>query len=127
MITLLCAYCTTSEAFKILEAQTLINRTLPTHCFANKLAERGVSDGWINRLQGANERLSIRFYFEDNKVVGWTYAGDTNINLNRKFHSQFSACKTASNVVHELTHTLGYQHKSDVAYAANYAFEACCL
>lgn len=126
MITLLCAYCTTVEAFKILDAQTLMNRVVPTHCFANKLAERGVSDEWINRLQGANERLSIRFYFEDSKVVGWTYARDTNINLNRKFHDKFSACKTASNVTHELVHTLGFVHKVDVAYAANYAFEACC-
>lgn len=127
MIVLACVLCTTPEAFKIHEAQTLLNRVLPSACFANKLAEQKISDYWINQLQGANERLSIRFYRDDaSSVVGYTYKWDTNFYLNRKFHDRYNACQSGSNVAHELTHTLGYVHKADVGYAVNYAFESCC-
>lgn len=126
MITLLCAYCTTAEAFRILDSQKTLNDVLQTRCFADHMSEQGVSNDWTRALQTANKRLVIRFYYEDSKVVGWTYAGDPNINLNRKFHDTFSTCEQASNIAHELAHTLGYMHMADVAYATNYAFERCC-
>jgi len=126
MILLACMLCTGAEAQKIHLAQTLINKTLPTACFANKMAEVGVSDYWINQLQGADKRLEIRFYREESQTVGWTYLNDNKINLNRKFHDGYTACQSGSNIAHELAHTLGYAHFVDVAYATNYAFSACC-
>ena len=126
MILLACMICLPFEKDRIEFEQPLINRTVQTHCFANALADQGVSDFWINQLQGYDDRLNIYFYREDTNTVGRTNLGSKNIELNRKFHDRYNLCQTGSNIVHELTHTLGFAHFIDVAYAANYAFEKCC-
>jgi len=127
MITLACMLCTTPEAFKLLGVQPLINRVVQSQCFADNMYARGVGDVWIDKLKNANVRLPVYFYIQDSNVVGYMNPGSDNIYLNRKFHNFFSRCKTGSNITHELTHVLGFRHKADVAYAANYAFEACCV
>lgn len=146
MILLACVMCLPYEAERIPYVQPLLNRTVQTHCFANALARQGVSDYWINQIQGAHENLRIHFYREQSNVVGWTYLWDSKVHLNRKFHDSYNLCQTGSNVAHELTHVLGYAHansltadkqlqidgyfmfapSNDVAYATNRAFEACC-
>lgn len=127
MITLACMLCTTPEAFKLLDVQPLINRVVQSQCFANNMYAQGVSDVWIDKLKNANVRLPVYFYTQDTTTVGYMNPGSNNIYLNRKFHNVFTRCKTGSNITHELTHVLGFRHKADVAYAANYAFEACCV
>lgn len=146
MILLACALCTAFESQRMEYVEPLLNRTIQTHCFANKLAERGVSDYWINQIQGADTKLSMYFYRDTSSTVGWTYLWDSKVHLNRKFHDKYNLCQTASNIAHELTHTLGYAHpgsfvggkqiqvdgysffaaSNDVAYNVNYAFETCC-
>jgi len=133
MITLACILCTTPEAFKIHDAQSLINRVVQTQCFTNEMYAQGVSDNWIDAIRSAKHRLPIYYFHSDETeteldeyTVGYMNPGSDNIYLNRKFHNSFSRCQTGSNITHELTHVIGFRHKRDVAYAANYAFEACC-
>lgn len=130
MILLACVMCLPYEAERIPYVQPLLNRTIEKHCFANELAARGVSDYWINQIQGANTNLKLYYYRENNGTVGYTYLYDSTIYLNRKFHDGYNLCQTGSNVAHELTHALGYAHpsngKNDVSYKVNAAFEACC-
>jgi len=126
MILLSCMLCTTPEAFKILDAQALINRTVQSQCFDARMAEQYISREWVEAIRRARNDLPVYFYRENSNVVGYMNPGSDNIYLNRKFHDGFSLCKTGSNITHELVHVLGYRHKADVAYAANYAFEACC-
>lgn len=126
MILLSCMLCTGFEAQKIHLAQTLVNQVTRTQCFADSMYAQGIGDYWIDAIKGARQNLPVYFYRQNNNVVGFMNPGSPNIYLNRTFHDSFTACKTGSNVTHELVHVLGFRHKADVAYAANYAFEQCC-
>lgn len=126
MILLTCMDCTTAEAFKIHATQTLVNNVTQSVCFDNEMRKLNVPYGWIDRVQNANIKIPLYYYFEDTQTIGYMNPGSPNVYLNRKFHNTMSKCRVGSNIAHELTHLLGYRHVVDVAYATNFAFEQCC-
>lgn len=126
MLTLACILCTTPEAFKILDAQALLNKFLNEGCFTREMYDRGVSLEDIRTVRSADKRYPVYFYRENSRVVGYMYPGSLNIYLNRQFHDSFTTCQTAANLAHELAHQVGMRHFVDVAYATGDSFNACC-
>ncbi len=124
MLTLACVLCTIPEAFKILDAQALINRTFASQCFQTTLAQI-VGNEDMRHVVSANKDYQIKFYYEQSNVIGYVNGTQPIIYLNRFIHSGYNVCKSASNIAHEISHTQGFSHFFDVPYSVNYAFEAC--
>lgn len=66
------------------------------------------------------------------KVVGYTNPDTLVVHTNSKFHNTYSVCKIASNLVHEWTHKIGFDHSSvsdstSVPYAHNSIIEKLCV
>lgn len=76
--------------------------------------------------------LKVEMYFKRlTKVVGYTLPGSLIVYTNSKFHDRYSVCEVASNLVHEWTHKMGFDHSSaqdklSVPYAHNEIIEALC-
>jgi len=122
-----CANCVGGEWYKLHRAVASMEHVLPSRCFANSMRGQGVSEHWINALATSKRPIDVEFYFENNRVVGWTNPDSDNlIRLNRKFHDGFGICMQASNLAHEVLHLEGFRHFVDAAYATNQAFAGCC-
>jgi hypothetical protein len=52
------------------------------------------------------------------KVVGYTYPSSLVVYTNAKFHDNYDECLVASNLAHEWTHKMGYDHKSLTDWAS---------
>lgn len=63
----------------------------------------------------ANQQLdlTVEMYNKKfSKVIGYTTPSSLIVYTNRKFHDNYDACDVASNLGHEWTHKMGYDHLS---------------
>lgn len=117
------------------------NEIINGECFKSKMLSLPISwtnnkskEEVVNVLRGTSE-IKIRMYLENTSTIGYMNPGSNILNFNRKFHDKFSACQSASNLAHEVSHIKGFRHPSwrvpgrsnTVPYAINVAIEACCL
>lgn len=76
--------------------------------------------------------LKVEMYYKRfSKVVGYTYPNTLTVWTNSKFHSWYSPCLIASNLVHEYSHKIGFDHYSasdwqSVPYQLNDIIEKLC-
>jgi len=56
--------------------------------------------------------VSVKQYYKNNKVVGWTTEGSVWTNVNRKFFDGYDDAEVAGNLIHEWLHKLGFDHSS---------------
>ena len=119
-----------------------LNKTISSQCFKDFIlsADLRKTNGKTNQ-QVLNDILTKRvnveltMYYSKRSTVGYTYPNTPKIWFNRKFHSNFSYCKSASNLAHEASHKIGYGHSKryhinrpkSVPYSINSGFDKCCL
>lgn len=120
-----------SEEFqKAVEGRTYTSTTLTGKEVYKKLME-GVES--YNKEVNFTMDLKVTMYLKTlTKVVGYTTPGSDTVFTNSKFHSKYSACKIASNLTHEWSHKLGFQHSSasdakSVPYSLNEIVEKICI
>lgn len=65
--------------------------------------------------------LVVECYYSNNSTVGYTYASANKIYANTKFHKNYSACQTASNLQHEWSHKMGFGHAVKWSSARDYS------
>ena len=76
--------------------------------------------------------LKVTMYLKKlSKVVGYTYPNTLIVYTNSKFHNGYSVCQVASNLFHEWTHKMGFDHSSasdskSVPYSHNDIVEKLC-
>lgn len=75
--------------------------------------------------------LKVRMYRSLKPVVGYTYPSDMKVYTNSRFYNRYDECGVASNLVHEWTHKMGFDHSSardskSVPYSHNAIVEALC-
>jgi hypothetical protein len=75
--------------------------------------------------------LKVTMYYKYNRVVGYTTASSMVVHTNSKFHNNFSPCRVASNLTHEWSHKMGFDHSSasdakSVPYSLNEIVEKLC-
>lgn len=57
-------------------------------------------------------QLEVKFYYENNRTVGYTYPSVGYIKVNTKFFNDYTPSSVAANFIHEYLHKLGYGHDS---------------
>lgn len=67
--------------------------------------------------------LTVTMYYSwYSKVVGWTNGKIMTVHTNSKYHNKYTACSIASNLIHEWTHKMGFDHVSaSSSYSVPYA------
>jgi ssRNA-specific RNase YbeY (16S rRNA maturation enzyme) len=73
----------------------------------------------------------VMYYQRFTNVVGYTTPKSLIVNTNSKFHDNYDECKVASNLTHEWTHKMGFDHTSagdskSVPYSHNDIVETLC-
>ena len=90
--------------------------------------------GILKVLRGQKPKLAFTMYYSRKSTVGYTYPNSNRIWFNSKFHNNYSVCKSAGNLGHEVSHKLKFTHaykrtKSrpySVPYTINAAFKELC-
>lgn len=135
--------CTKEEAKRVAEAQIVANQIVHTECFSKFMSKVGLldEDGEPFSAKEAIKDITtevltvpVHYYYSRANVVGYRNIGAPDIYFNRRYHDYYNACDTASNAVHEWSHSLGYGHPFNptswrgrtIPYAINQAFDACC-
>lgn len=54
--------------------------------------------------------ISLTMYYSSASTIGYTTAGSDMVFLNRKFHDTYDSYEQTSNLYHEWTHKLGFEH-----------------
>ncbi len=135
-----CVTCTTEEAVKLEQAESIANRVVQSDCFKDFMLKWGLI--WTNgktpeevveHIRNTQLEVPVHYYRGRCSVVGYRNVGKPDIYLNRCVHDSYDAEMTASNATHEWSHVLGYDHpyrykrwrNKTVPYAINEAFQSC--
>jgi hypothetical protein len=76
--------------------------------------------------------LKVTMYYKRfSKVVGYTYPDTLVVYTHSKYHNVYTACEVASNLTHEWSHKMGFDHSSaeddnSVPYSLNTIIETLC-
>lgn len=65
--------------------------------------------------------LEVRFYYANNRTVGYTYPKVGYIMVNTKFFNNYTPASVAANFIHEYLHKLGYGHDSSATARRPYS------
>jgi hypothetical protein len=112
-----CVECTTAEYLKVAAAEKIVNELVPNQFFSEFLLPRGMI--WMNGLTPSQVIETIRiailtvpvhYYRGKCSTVGYRMTGAPDIYFNRCHHDYYDAMDTASNGLHEWSHSLGYDH-----------------
>lgn len=122
-------------------AETKANETVQSKCFEDFMLKWGLimTDGKtpaqvVAHLRQVRLTVPVHYYYRRNSTVGYRQPPYPDVYFNRRFHTFYDACETASNATHEWSHVIGYDHPSDrtptrgrtVPYAINQGFDQCC-
>lgn len=132
--------CTEKEKSKVADAEALINifRSAPCALAQLKSVKLVQTNGQtaeevFRDIAERSAEVTVTYYRSDNGVIGYRNKGSTTIHFNRKFHDRYGSWETASNGLHEISHTWGYAHDFDrtarrpysVPYQMNRLTERC--
>jgi hypothetical protein len=137
-----CRKCTEHEARRNGQAVEKIRETLRGECFREGWMKRELiqTNGKTNaevleHITSANVTIQVEMYRSlIGRVHGYTYPNSSTIWMNRKYHDSWNACTVGSNLAHEFSHKIGYDHDykatarrpNSVPYAINTVFDECC-
>jgi hypothetical protein len=65
--------------------------------------------------------ISLTMYYSMVNTIGYTLPDSDTVWLNRKFHSGFDEYEQPSNIVHEWTHKLGFEHAMKWSQSRDYS------
>ena len=138
---------TEKQAQKVFKAQEIIGKIFRSARFKQEVLSRKYTstklsaeqiyktliDGDEKRSPGPDQEmdLQIQMYRANNSTVGWTKGSIDLVHTNSKFYDKYSACRVASNITHEWSHKLGFDHASakdskSVPYSLNDIIETLC-
>lgn len=120
---------TPEQSAKLEKAEVIIKKIANSQEYKDKVLKakftntKGMSNEQIyNHLLGGAEALiplanyqmdlRVKNYYSAGRVVGYTTAKSLIVNTNTKFHKNFTPCRVASNLFHEWTHKMGFDHVS---------------
>jgi len=134
---------TTDEKAVLAVSEKLANDLVQSSCFENFMKMRSLIDTngmtaeqVVVKLKTTNLAVPVEMYYKRfSNVVGYRQPPALNIYTNRKFHAGATACSRGSNLTHEWSHSVGFDHSyqatvlrpRSVPYSINAAFEACCI
>lgn len=138
-----CRNCNDVEKVKYEKVLAKMREVMHSQCFKDFILNRKMiqtsgrtSQEVLDHVLNQNREISIELYYNRwTKTVGFTYPNVTNIWFNRKFHTNYGICESASNLSHEGScHKNGYEHSMQwnkdrdfsVCYSFNKAFDLCC-
>lgn len=114
-----------------------MNEVISTKCFKSfiynkKLTETNSKTNHEVLKEILTKSVDVQFtmYYSRKRTIGYTYPNQNRIWFNRRYHASFSICESASNMAHETTHKIGYDHlgvfDSSVPYSVGEGIELCC-
>lgn len=120
-----------SEAYK---KAVLSNSFTNTKGLSNLQIYEKLYEGAEALQPAVNYQLDLKvemYYSFWSKVIGYTYPETLVVYTHSKFYDYYTACQMASNLVHEWTHKMGFDHTSagdstSVPYAHNDIVESLC-
>ncbi len=120
----------------------LVNEVFNSNCFktfmttGSLIQTLGLSPAQVvEKLKNTSIMIPTHAYYADNQIVGYRNPPYPDIYTNRKFvGAGASACSRASNMAHESSHVIGFDHdfnvkymrQFSVPYKTNSAFIQCC-
>lgn len=132
----------TAEETKVVAvAEELSNKLVQSKCFEDFMTKRELIQTTgltrfqvVEKIRKSNLAVPVVMYYQNNNVVGYRQPPSITIYTNRKFHAGSTACARGSNLTHEWSHALGFDHDFNatisrprsVPYSINAAFEVCC-
>lgn len=133
---------TVEEAAMVSKAQDAVNKAVASQCFEDFMVNRkliqtnGLTPSQVvAQIRAASLTVPVVMYSKwMSRVVGYRVPPDPTVYTNRKFHAGATACSRGSNLLHEWSHVLGFEHDFNasinrpysVPYSLNAAMEACC-
>lgn len=138
--------CTDKERADVPLIEARIYEIMKTDCFSDaftdlkkrsKLVQTNnlTREQVVEMLRTKGAHMTLSYYTKTlSNVVGYTYPGVPVIYANRKFHNDYGICTKASNIGHEASHNMGFDHDYEataqrpysVPYTINFAFGLCC-
>lgn len=141
-----CTNCSVKEQTSINHAYEIIQVVNKSKCFRDFMVARKLTGtlgltnqqvvdkivNWVN----PKDPIPLVFYrptlFQSKRVIGYTYPNSPEIYLNRSYRSSYTWTdySEASNIDHEVSHKVGFDHLSasdafSVPYSVNRALEFC--
>lgn len=128
-----------SQKLKLSTAEGMLRSLLVSEDFKEAVISRKYTSTALNgeevykKLIGSGKMdLKVTMYFSaTSKVVGYTYPNSNTIFTNAKFYNRYFPCDIASNLTHEWSHKLGFEHSSasdreSVPYSLNEIIKRLC-
>lgn len=122
-----------SEITKAGKYIPLMNSVIASDCFEQFMINRSkeAKDKYglvwdaptvVNDLRTKQVHIELIMYYKRrSRVAGYTYPGVDKIWLNRKYHAGAALIDEASNLAHETSHKLGYEHDFKATYRRPYS------
>jgi hypothetical protein len=133
---------TKNEKKHLQRALKKVREVLASSCFETKMTSRKLrkTNGLTNAevitdLRSKAVEVEFEMYSKWlSKVKGYTYPSTNRIWTNRKFHNGSTDCNKGSNLLHEISHKMGYGHSFkpnklrpySVPYSLNWVMKECC-
>lgn len=123
-------------------AQVELNRMIGSQCFQDFFMKTDFQDQTngmsnsevVSTIRNAKIDVPVVMVWKRGSVVGYTYPDDPNVYTNYNFYVEYGVCLKASNLGHESTHKMGFDHDFNntarrpysVPYTFNRMAEVCC-
>ena len=65
--------------------------------------------------------MSVKLYYQNSIVVGYTTTGSKTINMNTKYFNTYTSSGVSHNMMHEWLHKLGFTHATSYTVSRNYS------
>lgn len=65
--------------------------------------------------------MSVKLYYQNSIVVGYTTTGSKTINMNTKYFNTYTSSGVSHNMMHEWLHKLGFTHAASYSVSRNYS------
>lgn len=118
-----------------------VRETVRGQCFKDALLKRALiqtggktNEQVLHDILSGDVKIRLSMYRSWKSTIGYTYPSSDTIWCNRKYHDNMGPCDVGANLIHEISHKIGYGHDYkpnkqrpfSVPYSVGSLMDDCC-